>query len=178
MTNIHPTAVIYDNVFIGDNVEIGPFCIIGSHAENKATWGEQGMGVIIGKGSVITGHVTIDSGVENVTRIGKNSFIMKFVHLGHDVVLKDNVTIAPHAVIGGHVEIGANANIGMGAMIHQRCKIGHDSMVGMGSVVTKKTPIWPFGKFSGCPARHMGINRVKMSNSDYYAIQVAWKKEL
>lgn len=148
---IHPTAIIYPNVTIGENVEIGAYCIIGAPAENIRTWGEEGSGVIIKDNTIITGHVTIDAGVEEPTIIGSNCFIMKGVHIGHDCVIKDKNIIAPHAIIGGYVVMGENCNIGMGAIIRNRKTIPNNVQIGMGSIVTRACELWSGAVFAGNP---------------------------
>ena len=99
---IHPTAIIGDNVILGDNNYIGAYCIIGDQAEHKKYWLQPKGKVIIGNGNMITGLVTIDAGTEDITTIGNNCFIMKHAHIGHDCQIKDNVTISCGAKIGGH----------------------------------------------------------------------------
>lgn len=148
---IHETAVIYPNVIIGDNVEIGAYCIIGAPAENIATWGNECKGVIIGDGTIITGHVTIDSGVESPTVIGSKNFIMKGVHIGHDAQTKDNVILSPHVIIGGYCKIGTNTNIGMGAVVRNRKEIPDNVRIGMSAVVTRSCELWGGGVFVGNP---------------------------
>lgn len=154
---IHPSAVIYDPVIICENVEIGPFCIIGAAPEWKGNEHKR-EGVIICYNTKITGAVTIDSGAENATYIGHDCFIMKMVHLGHDVIVKDNVTIACGAKIGGHSVIGNNSNIGLNASVHQKLSIPEGCMIGMGAVVTKKTELQPNSKYVGNPARYLSPN--------------------
>ena len=180
MSNIHPTAIIYPNVIIGANVTIGAYCIIGAQPENKATWNESNKGVIIEDNTIITGHCTIDAGVSAPTRIDRDCFIMKGVHIGHDCHVQEGVTISPHAVLGGHTVVGQMANLGIGTITHQFSVIGAYSMLGMGTIVTKKSQIWPYGKFCGSPARHMGINKAKaprMTGMEYYDIQTEWRKQ-
>jgi UDP-N-acetylglucosamine acyltransferase len=154
---IHPTSVIYDNVIIEEDVYIGAFCIIGAPPESKKCK-HKGVGVRIKKGTFIHGHVTIDSGCERVTTIGINNYIMKGVHIGHDVLTFNDVTIAPHSIIGGYVTICNNNNIGMGAIIHQRLTIPERCMIGMGSVITKKTDLVVNGVYVGSPARFLRHN--------------------
>ena len=86
MRNIHSTAVIGKNVTIEDDVYIGPYCVIGMPAEWKGREHED-KGVLIKKGTRITGLVTIDSGVEKITTIGENCYLMKHSHVGHDAQL-------------------------------------------------------------------------------------------
>ena len=83
VASIHPTAVIADNVSLGDNITIGPFAIIES-------------GTSIGSNSVISGHVVI----------GKN------VIIGNDTVIHPQVTIYAHSRIGARVSIHASSVIG------------------------------------------------------------------
>jgi UDP-N-acetylglucosamine acyltransferase len=147
-------------VIIGKNVYIGSGCIIGYPAEHKKFWGKDtGRWVIIGDNTVITGNVTIDLGTVNDTKIGKGCFIMKGAHIGHDAVLKDNVTLSPHAVIGGHCIIGKDVNFGIGSIIHQRAEVPDGCMIGMGAVITKKTSMWKDGVFVGNPAYYLRANK-------------------
>jgi len=158
MNNIHQTSIIYDNVKIGKNVYIGPYCIIGSPPEYKDKFFSDNFGVEIGDNTIITGSITVDGGVFKETKIGDDCFIMKNVHIGHDCIVSNNVTISPHSCLGGHTYIGENCNIGMNCSIHQYSIIGGGSMIGMSSVITKKTIIEPFSKFAGNPAKNIGIN--------------------
>lgn len=156
-TFIHHTAIIYDDVRIGDNCYIGPYCIIGAPPEWKGRE-EDGKGVIIGNNVRITGHVTIDAGAEDCTIIGDNCYIMKGVHIGHDCQIKDNVTLSCHCLIGGHSIVQDRCNIGLGAIIHQCKHIPEGCMIGMGTIVTKKTEMQPNSKYVGSPARYLAPN--------------------
>lgn len=157
MSYIHPSAIIYPNVTIGENCYIGPYCIIGAPPEWKGHE-EDSKGVIICDNVRITGHVTIDAGATEPTRIGNNCYIMKGVHIGHDVKIWGNVTLSCHALIGGHSEICENVNIGLGAIIHQKVLVPKDCMIGMGAIVTKKTEMQPNSKYVGNPARYLAPN--------------------
>jgi UDP-N-acetylglucosamine acyltransferase len=157
MTYIHPTAIIGENVIIEDDVYIGPYCVIGMPAEWK---GKEhiDIGVTIGKGTRITGMVTIDSGAVNRTQIGENCYLMKHSHVGHDAVLCNGVTLSCGAKIGGHTIIGNNCNIGLNAVIHQKQIIAEGCMIGMAAVITKKLITTPKMKYVGNPARLLGEN--------------------
>jgi UDP-N-acetylglucosamine acyltransferase len=156
-TIIHPTAVIYDNVTIEDGVTIGAYCIIGAPPEWKGRENES-KGVYIMSGTIITGLVTIDSGAEGLTIIGKDCYLMKHSHVGHDAILKNGVTLSCGAKVGGHSEIGENTNIGLNAIIHQKLKVPSGCMIGMGAVVTKKTELKENCKYAGVPAKFIGYN--------------------
>jgi UDP-N-acetylglucosamine acyltransferase len=161
MTNkgfIHPTAIIHPNVVLGENVYIGPYSIIGYPAEMREDFYESEYSVLISDNTIITGNCTIDAGFKENTVIGRNCFIMKGVHIGHDSIIEDNVTLSAHAVLAGHVRVCQSSNIGINSSIHQFSLIGHGSMVGMGSIVTKKSVCKPFDKIVGSPAKSIGEN--------------------
>jgi UDP-N-acetylglucosamine acyltransferase len=158
MQYIHPTAQIGKHVTIEDDVYIGPFCIIGFPAEWKGMEGID-KGVLIKSGSRLTGHVTVDSGAVRKTEIGKNCYLMKHSHVGHDCVIQDDVTISCGAKIGGHAIIGNGTNIGLNAVIHQRQQIAQGCMIGMGAVVTKGLETKENSKYVGNPARYLSKNK-------------------
>jgi UDP-N-acetylglucosamine acyltransferase len=157
MSYIDSTAIFGENVILEEDVYIGPYCIIGYPAEWKGKE-EENAGVIIRKGTRITGHVTIDTGAITPTEIGENCYLMKHSHVGHDCKIGDNVTISCGAKIGGHTIIENRCNIGLNAVIHQKQKIAQGCMIGMGAVITKKLITEPFLKYAGNPAKEIGIN--------------------
>lgn len=157
---IHPSAHIHPDVIIGENVYIGPGCIIGFPAEHKAYWGKDtGFSVIIEDDVVIHGNVTIDAGTVNDTIIKRGAWLMKGVHIGHDAIISEECTLSPHVIIGGHAIVEKGTNMGMGSIVHQRVKIPDGCMIGMGAVVTKKTEMWPSGVFTGNPAAFLRWNK-------------------
>jgi UDP-N-acetylglucosamine acyltransferase len=157
MNTIHPTAIIGDNVILGDNNYIGAYCIIGDNAEYKKYWGKKGR-VVIGNNNIITGLVTIDAGAEIDTLIGNDCFIMKHAHVGHDCIIQNNVTISCGAKIGGHTIIKKNCNIGLNAVIHQNQIIEEGCMIGALCMITKKIETKPYTKYAGVPAKEIGSN--------------------
>ena len=156
MNNIHPTAIIYPNVIIGDNNVIGAYCIIGSNAEWK---GKESVGhVVIGNNNIITGLVTIDSGVDKPTIIQDNCYIMKHSHIGHDATIESDVIISCGAKIGGHAIIKHKSNIGLNAVIHQKCLVPEGCMIGACAFVGKKSILKPYHKYAGVPVKELGEN--------------------
>ena len=159
---VHPTAIIGDNVILGDNNYIGPYCIIGDPAEHKKYWGkkngcdENKAKVIIGDNNIITGLVTIDAGTENDTIIESNCFIMKHAHIGHDCHVLNNVTISCGAKIGGHSIIGEGSNIGLNAVLHQFSIIKKGCMIGASAFFKGESEVET--KYAGVPARKLGLN--------------------
>lgn len=157
---IHKTAIVGPNVTLGDNIYIGPYCVIGEPAEHKAFWDGPIGKVFIGDGCVINGHVTIDAGTTKTTHIGQGVWMLKHSHVGHDCIIGNNVTISCGAKIGGHVRIDDNCNIGLNAVIHQKQSIARGCMIGMGAVVTKRLITIPYTKYAGNPAKEIGKNLI------------------
>jgi UDP-N-acetylglucosamine acyltransferase len=153
---IHPTAIIGDNVILGDNNYIGPYCVIGEKAEHKQFWNKE-IGVVkIGDNNIITGLVTIDAGTEAYTIIENNCFIMKHAHIGHDCKIMNNVTISCGAKIGGHSIIGEKSNIGLNAVLHQFSHIKKGCMIGASAFFKGTSEAET--KYAGVPARNIGKN--------------------
>ena len=155
---IHHTAVIYDGVVIEENVYVGPLCIIGGPAEWKGKEDNVGK-VIIKSGARLTGLVTVDSGTHQSTVIGKDTYLMKHSHVGHDAIIQDEVTISCGAKIGGHSIIQQNTNIGLNAVIHQKVVVPEGCMIGASAFVGKKSELKPFHKYAGVPVKELGWNR-------------------
>ena len=65
MPVIHPTAQVHAGARIGDDVEIGAYCVVGEHVE-------------IGAGTVLRSHVV----VSGHTRLGRNCRVFPFACLG------------------------------------------------------------------------------------------------
>lgn len=87
--------------------------------------------VKIGKGCILCkGNIaTVD------TKIGDFTLINLSCTIGHDVVLKEFVTLYPGVHVSGNVTIGSVTEIGTGANIIQGKTIGDQVIVGAGSVV-------------------------------------------
>ncbi len=155
---IHPTALLGENVSVGERSYIGPYCVIGFPAEWK---GKEHIdrGVHIGDDVRITGLVTIDSGVENATKVMDGCYLMKHSHVGHDACVGHDVTISCGAKIGGHAIIEAEVNIGLNAVIHQKVIVSQGCMIGASAFIGKKTITQPFRKYAGIPAKDIGENK-------------------
>ncbi len=124
---IHPTAVIHPKATLADDVEVGPFCVIGEH-------------VTIGKGTKLVAHVYLEGEAE----IGERCQVYPYasiggppqhihykgeatkVIIGNDNVLREYVTVNRGTVEGGGLtQIGHNNFIMAYAHIAHDCTIGN-----------------------------------------------------
>jgi UDP-N-acetylglucosamine acyltransferase len=156
---ISKTAVIHENVFIGNNNFIGentiiyPKTIIGDNniIFNRNVIGEFPIssrgtydyefdtvkGTIIGNNNILHVNNIIFSGISSPTKIGNNNKLLAEIHIGHDAIILNNVTIYARSIIGGYARCLDSCNIGMAAVIHQKRVIGQYSMIGANNTVTK-----------------------------------------
>ena len=134
---IHDTAIIDPSARLHDSVRVGPWTLIGPHVE-------------IGEGSVIESHVVI----KGPTRIGARNHIYQFstvgeatpdlkyrdepteLHIGDDIIIRENVTI--HR---GTVQDRSLTQIGDRNLIMAYVHVGHDSIVGNDTILVNNTAL-------------------------------------
>ncbi len=158
-TTIGPQVVIHRDVTIGrDNVlDVG--VIIGCAPLHKGYRGER-TSVRIGNGNVLREQVTIERGYGEgtTTVIGDRSFFMTGVHVGHNVIIGNEVVLTCGTLLAGFVRVEDQANLSGNVGVHQFVRIGRLAMVGGVSMVRQDVP--PFVLISGNPARANALNTV------------------
>ncbi len=169
--------------FIEEAVEIGDDTILDSHVTVKKG-SSMGFGNFVGQGTVIGGdpqdrrfdgsatylkignrntfreYVTIHraTGEGKATIVGDDNFLMAYCHLGHNVTLHNNITIANATGVSGHVTIEDMVTIGGMTGVHQFVRIGKSSMIGGFSKITRDAP--PFMLTEGQEQETHDINAV------------------
>lgn len=155
---IHPTAIVEQNVTIGDGSSVWD----SAHIRHDAVIGDQ---------CIIGGKATIAYGVV----IGNRCKINSMAYLCHGVTLEDGVMISAGVIFTNdrfpraasadltelassdpnehtlHTMVRCGATIGAGSIIGSNLEIGRWAMVGMGAIVTKSVP--DFHLVYGTPAR-------------------------
>lgn len=147
---IHPTAIISDNIKIGENTKIWVNVQVRE-------------GVTIGKNTIISKDVYIDHAVT----IGDNCKIQNSVSVYNGVTIENSVFVGPNVsftndkiprafntewtitptLVKNGASLGANSTIICGVTI------GEYAMIAAGSVVTKDVP--PYTLVMGNPAREI-----------------------
>src|SRR5581483_10381517 len=123
---IDPTARVADGARLGENVEVGPYCVVGPHAELKS-------------GVCLISHVN----VTGVTTIGEGTTVYPFASLGtppQSVHYRGGPT---RLIIGAHCELRESVTMNTGTedaggvtRIGDRCffmvgaHVGHDCAIG------------------------------------------------
>ena len=178
---IDPYAVITGNTTIGDNNHIFSHAVVGSIPQDLKYNGEDTK-LIIGNNNQIREFTLINPGTVGgggVTKIGDNNLLMGYVHIAHDVIIKNNCILANAATIAGHVEIEDNVVIGGMTPVHQFVKIGEYAMIAGASALSQDIP--PYCLAEGNRAKLRGLNltglRRKLKNrKDIDEIKKAYKE--
>lgn len=160
MTYIDPTAIVGDNVTIEDDVFIGPYSVIGGHAEYRGKVNErtdEAGRVVIKQGTTIREFVTIHgSAMGKETFIGPNCYIQAHAHIGHDAWLLGDNTIACHAIVAGHVTMELFSQLGLAAVTHQKAVLRLGAFIGASAFFKGEAD--SFTIYAGVPAKPIGPN--------------------
>ena len=163
---LDPRAILERNVRLDANVRIGVGTVLGGDPQDLKFKGEDTW-VEIGEGTRIREYSTVNRGTSQSlkTTVGKNCFLMSYVHLAHDCHLGDGVIISNGTQLAGHVTIEDRAFLSGLVAVHQFVKIGNHSFVGGCSRVAKDVP--PFLKAVGNPVKLYGLNSVGLQRSGF-----------
>ncbi len=159
-------ATLERNVTLGANVHVGSGSILGGPPQDVKYRGEE-TGVEIGDDTVIREYTTINRGTTQSfkTTVGKNCFIMSYVHLGHDCRIGDGVVLVNGVQVAGHVTIEDRAIISGLTAVHQFVRIGRFSFIGGCSRVAQDVP--PYTRAVGNPIKLYGLNSVGLRRNNF-----------
>ena len=159
-------AVLERNVTLGVNVKIGVGTVLGGDPQDLKFKGEETF-VEIGDNTVIREYSTINRGTSQSfrTTVGKNCFLMSYVHLAHDCHVGDGVIISNGTQLAGHVTIDEKAILSGLVAVHQFATIGRYCFIGGCSRVAKDVP--PYVKAVGNPIKLYGLNSVGLERNGF-----------
>lgn len=163
---IHMRATLEEHVILGTNVTVGIGTVLGGKPQDLKFKGEVTT-VEIGDGTTLREYLTINRGTSESlkTTVGKNCFLMSYVHLAHDCHVGDGVIISNGTQLAGHVTVHDRAIISGLCAVHQFAKIGRHSFIGGASRISKDIP--PFVKAVGNPVQLYGLNSVGLQRSGF-----------
>ncbi len=152
IVKIHPSAVIDENVEIGNGTSIWHFSHIMSHSKI-------GENCNLGQNVVVSPHVIL----------GNNVKVQNNVSIYTGVVCEDDVFLGPSMVFTNVINprsaiirkseyqqtiVRKGASIGANATIVCGNEIGEYALIGAGAVITK--PVLPYALVVGNPAKQIG----------------------
>jgi len=159
-------ATLERNVILASHVRIGSGTILGGDPQDLKYKGERTT-VEIGEGTTIREYTTINRGTAQSfkTTVGRNCFIMSYVHLAHDCHVADGVILGNTVQMAGHVTVDEKAIISGQSAVHQFVQIGRFSFTGGCSRVSKDIP--PYVKANGNPIKLYGLNKVGLERHGF-----------
>ena len=134
---IHPTAIVADGADLADDVEIGPYCVIGGKVK-------------LGPRTRLASHVVIDGRTE----LGADNVVYPFAMLGGPpqhtaykgedtaLVVGDNNLIREHATMNiGTAAGGGVTRVGSNGLFMIESHVAHDCVVGDNVILTKQATL-------------------------------------
>ncbi|HIW20056.1 MAG TPA: acyl-ACP--UDP-N-acetylglucosamine O-acyltransferase [Candidatus Alistipes pullicola] len=175
--HIGPGAVILDGARIGKNCKIHTSAVVAGVPQDLKFKGEYTT-VEIGDSTTIRECATVNRGTaaKGVTRVGSNTLIMAYAHVGHDCTVGNNCVIVNGVSLAGEVEVQDWAILGGHSAVHQFCRIGAHAMLGGGSLVSKDVP--PFVKAAHNPLSFVGANFIGLRRRGFSAEKIHEIQEL
>jgi UDP-N-acetylglucosamine acyltransferase len=157
-TSIGAHCVITGHTAIGRENRIFHFCSIGEANQDKKYAGEPTR-LAIGDRNTIREYCHFNRGTvqdAGVTSIGSDNWFMAYVHIAHDCIVGNQVTLANSVQLAGHVHMGDWATVGGLTGIHQYVHLGAHVMVAAASLLVQDVP--PYVLVGGNPLGAHGIN--------------------
>jgi UDP-N-acetylglucosamine acyltransferase len=163
---LSPRATLERNVKLGRGVKVGVGSVLGGDPQYLKSRGEHTT-VEIGDNTTIREYATVNRGTAQSykTTVGRNCFLMSYVHLAHDCHVGDGVIISNATQLAGHVTVEDRAIISGVSAVHQFVRIGKFSFVGGCSRVSQDVP--PFIKAVGNPIKLYGLNSVGLERNGF-----------
>jgi UDP-N-acetylglucosamine acyltransferase len=159
-------AVLERHVRLGADVRVGIGSVLGGAPQDLKFQGEVTT-VEIGDRTTIREYTTINRGTAQSMRttVGRDCFIMSYVHLAHDCHVGDGVILSNCAQLAGHVTVEDRAIMSGLTAVHQFVRIGTHSFVGGMSRVAQDVP--PYLKAVGNPMRLYGLNSIGLRRNNF-----------
>ncbi|HET7813122.1 MAG TPA: acyl-ACP--UDP-N-acetylglucosamine O-acyltransferase [Candidatus Baltobacteraceae bacterium] len=151
---------------IGEDCQIYPFATIGAASQDKKYVGERAF-TKIGSRTVVREYVSIQraTGDDEVTAVGDDCLLLAYVHIAHNCIVGNNVTMSNLAQLAGHCIVEDHAVLSGMAGVVQFTRVGRYAFVGGDSKVTRDVP--PFFLVEGNPATPYGLNSVGLRRAGF-----------
>ena len=157
--NIHPTAIVADDVRLGHDVEIGPYCVVGPQ-------------VCLADGVKLHSHVVL----EGITSVGEGTEIFPFssigsrtqdkkydgepaeLLIGKNNVIREHVTMNPGTKGGGmKTVVGDNGLFMVASHVAHDCMIGDNVIMANNATLGGHVHVGDYAVIGGLAAVHQFV---------------------
>jgi len=151
---------------IGEDCVVYPFATVGGASQDRKYSGERAY-TRVGSRTVLREYVSIQraTGQDELTAVGDDCHLLAYVHIAHNCILGNGITMSNLAQLAGHVLVGDSVTIGGQTGVHQFTRIGRHAMVGGMSKCIKDVP--PFFLVEGNPCEPYGLNSVGLRRAGF-----------
>ena len=165
-TILQANVVINGWTEIGQDCQIFPFATIGASSQDRKYVGEIAF-TKIGDRTTLREYVSVQraTGEGEVTVVGDDCLLLAYVHIAHNCLIGNGVTMSNVAQLAGHCVVEDRATIGGMAGLHQFVRIGRYAMVSGASKITKDVP--PFTMVDGGRKGPSGLNVVGLRRAEF-----------
>ena len=159
MSAIHPTAIVEDGAQIGENVEIGPYSVVGAK-------------VVLGDGVRLHSHVVVGG----KTRVGAGTEIYPFASIGlapqdlkyageeSELIvgercrIREHVTMNPGTAGGGLLtQVGDECLFMVGSHVAHDCIVGNNVILANNATLAGHVVVGDFAIIGGLSAVHQFV---------------------
>jgi UDP-N-acetylglucosamine acyltransferase len=159
MALVHPTAIVGPDARLANDVEVGPFCIVGDGVD-------LGAGVRLHSHAVVVGNTRIGPGTEiyPFASIGHAPQDLKFrgegsrLDIGSNNRIREYVTMNPGTEGGGMVtKVGDNCLFMASAHVAHDCTLGNNVIMANNATLAGHVQVGDFAVFGGLSAVHQFV---------------------
>lgn len=164
MTHIHPTAIVDPAARLGEDVEIGPFCVIGPNSD-------------IGDGTRLISHVVL----QNHIRLGRRCEVHPFaslggltqdkkfkggsprVEIGDETVIREFVTVNTATHDGDATRVGSRVLLMAYVHVAHDCVVGDEVIMANAATLAGHIEVEPQAIIGGLAAIHQFVRIGRLS---------------
>ena len=156
MTNVHETSIVDNSAKIGQNVFIGPYCIIGKNVEisdNVKLYSHVTISgkTVIGEGTKIWPFSVIGSEPQDLKYDGEDGLL----EIGSNNLIREHVTMHFGTKEGGMLtKVGSNNLFMVGSHIAHDCKVGSNCVFANNATLGGHVEVGDWAILGGLAAVH------------------------
>jgi UDP-N-acetylglucosamine acyltransferase len=153
---IHPTAIVESGARIADDVEIGPYCIVGPKVELKERVRLVAHVVLdglttIGAGTVIYPHATLGQPPQSFAYHGEDTTLV----VGENNLIRESVTMHTGTADGrGVTSVGSNCMFMANSHVAHDCELGNNIVIANSVALGGHCEIGDYVWFGGMSGAH------------------------